>query len=207
MLTKRQFLAGLAASTMPPSIGNTHKADDFVLPEEFLPREVRLKTKLEPGEIHVDPSGYALYWTMPKRKAIRYTIGIGRGNLYHPGEFFVGAKREWPSWRPTPDMMQRSPNSYTDFLEGGRYENGQPGGKHNPLGARALYLYTVTSRRDSYLRIHGTNAPRTIGIEVSNGCARLVNEQVALLYQQVPVGTRVVLYPKPGAGPAHKEIY
>jgi lipoprotein-anchoring transpeptidase ErfK/SrfK len=69
-----------------------------------------------------------------------------------------------------------------------------PGGVENPLGARALYLYTP-ERGDTYLRIHGTNAPRTIGTAVSNGCARLVNDQIIDLYDKVPTGTRVFLYP------------
>ena len=66
------------------------------------------------------------------------------------------------------------------------------GGPNNPLGARALYLHR--GGRDTYLRIHGTNAPNTIGTRVSNGCARLVNEHVVDLYRRVPQGTRVVLY-------------
>lgn len=36
----------------------------------------------------------------------------------------------------------------------------------------------------------------TIGRAVSNGCAGLTNEHVKLLYEQVPMNTRVVLYPK-----------
>jgi lipoprotein-anchoring transpeptidase ErfK/SrfK len=67
-----------------------------------------------------------------------------------------------------------------------------PGGPNNPLGARALYLFTPNGG-DSFLRIHGTNAPRTIGTRVSNGCARLVNSHVVHLYDQVPLGARVFL--------------
>ncbi len=170
-----------------------------------MPREVRLKTKLDPGEIHVDPNQFALFWTLPKKKAIRYTVGIGRGNLYHPGTFIVGARRKWPTWSPTPDMKKRSPDAYANFAEGMPFENGQPGGISNPLGARALYLYTL-SGNDSYLRIHGTNNPGTIGRAVSNGCARLVNDQVIDLFDRVPTGTKVVLIEKIGAGRPHSEI-
>ena len=205
MLKRRDLIAtGLAAGVAglaSPALGHA-LGEKYVLPEEYMPRDVNLKTKLEPGEVHIDPNQFALFWTMPNNKARRYTVGIGRGNLYHPGTYYVGAKREWPRWKPTPDMMERSPNSYKDFVEGARYENGQPGGISNPLGARALYLYQP-GRGDTYLRIHGTNNPRTIGVAVSNGCARLVNDQVIELYELVPMGTKVVLYEKANAGPAH----
>ncbi len=124
---------------------------------------------------------------MANNEALQYSIGIGKPGLYESGEFHVGAKREWPSWTPTPEMIERTP-SYA------QWEDGMPGGPNNPLGARALYLYYAGTVRDSYLRIHGTNRPNTIGSAVSNGCARLVNEYAIHLYNRVPVGTRVVLY-------------
>ncbi|MCF6272780.1 MAG: L,D-transpeptidase [Rhodobacteraceae bacterium] len=209
MINRRKLLAsGLALGALGMSPARAHKlGEEYVLPEEFMPREVRIRDDFEPGVVLVDPNQYALFWTMPGQKAMRYTVGIGRGNLYHDGEFYVGRKVEWPDWRPTPDMIKRSPDSYANFMEGGIYENGpQPGGINNPLGARALYLYNVRTRRDTYLRIHGTNNPRTIGVAVSNGCARLINPQVEELFALVPMGTRVVLYPKAGAGPAHSEV-
>ncbi len=209
MLNRRSFLASsLAAGSIglssPISPALAHKVGEkYVLPQKYMPREVWLRKYLPPGEVHVFPDEFALYWTLPGRKAMRYSVGVGRGNLYHSGTFFVGAKKEWPEWRPTPDMMKREPNSYRKFLQGGPfYENGQPGGISNPLGARALYLFTK-KRGDTYLRIHGTNNPRTIGVAVSNGCARLVNDQVVELYNLVPMGTKVVLNPKANAGPPH----
>jgi lipoprotein-anchoring transpeptidase ErfK/SrfK len=42
-------------------------------------------------------------------------------------------------------------------------------------------------------RIHGTNAPETIGQAVSSGCFRLVNDDVADLYSRVPIGTKVLV--------------
>ncbi len=208
MLNRRHFLtSGLAAGTLglsSPVLAH-RKNQRYVLPQEFMPREVQLDRGLAAGEIHVYPGEFALYWTLADDRAIRWAVGIGRGNLYHPGTFYVRAKQKWPRWRPTYAMKKRSPESYRKFAKGGIYENGQPGGIDNPLGARALYLYTA-SGRDTYLRIHGTNDPRTIGIEVSNGCARLVNDQVKQLYDMVPIGTKVVLNKKAGAGPAHSVI-
>ncbi|HID49694.1 MAG TPA: L,D-transpeptidase, partial [Chromatiales bacterium] len=72
----------------------------YDVPEEYMPRMVRIAKEFVPYEIHVMPSEFALYWTLPDQQAIRYTVGIGRPGLYEAGEFYVGAKKEWPSWTP-----------------------------------------------------------------------------------------------------------
>ncbi len=54
----------------------------------------------------------------------------------------------------------------------------------NPLGVRALYLGSST------YRIHGTDAPWTIGTEASKGCIRMYNRDVLDLYPRVPIGTK-----------------
>ena len=190
-LSRRHFIGTtLAASALlvAPVLAGT-KPKDWALTKAQLPTQVRLKSKLPPGEIHVDPNSYSLYWTLPNDKAIRYTVGVGRGDLFIPGIFHVGAKKEWPSWTPTKEMIARSPGQYA------QYADGMPGGPGNPLGARALYLFDDV-RGDTFLRIHGTPEPWTIGSAVSNGCVRLVNEHVMQLYDSVPMDTRVVLYAK-----------
>ena len=154
--------------------------------DPLAPTLVNVQPDLAPGVIHVDPNRFRLYWTLGGGQAIRYAVGIGRRGLYESGTFRVGAKREWPSWTPTPEMIERDPEQYE------QYADGVPGGPNNPLGARALYLYE--GNRDTYLRIHGTNAPRTIGTAVSNGCARLTNEYIVDLYNRVPMNSRVLLY-------------
>jgi len=205
MLNRRGFIAsGLfaGATGIAPAFAHTprkkvKRRKRYVLPKKYMPRRVILwANSFKPGEIHVYPDEFALYWTLPGRRAIRYSVGVGRGNLYHAGTFFVGQKKEWPEWTPTPDMIKRDPKSYT------RFAGGMKGGINNPLGARALYLFTK-KQGDTFLRIHGTNKPRTIGVAVSNGCARLVNEQVIELYNRVPMGTKVVLYPKKGFAVSH----
>jgi len=42
-------------------------------------------------------------------------------------------------------------------------------------------------------RIHGTNAPDTIGQAVSSGCFRLVNDDIADLYERVQLGAKVIV--------------
>ena len=190
MHNRRQFMTtSLAAGTFGLSAANiaNAKAPAKAPVDEFAPRIVRMGNDFAEGEIHLDPNQFALYWTLPKKRAIRYSVGVGRKGLYESGIFYVGAKKEWPSWTPTPDMIERDPKSYA------RFANGMPGGPNNPLGARALYLFTQ-GRGDTFLRIHGTNKPETIGTRVSNGCARLTNNYIADLYNRVPLHTRVVLY-------------
>ena len=186
--SRRSVLAGgLAAGLLPGARLLAHEAEPFVMPEEYEPTLVRIDAGLPAGEIHVLPNRFQLYWTLPDGEAIRFTIGVGRPGLYHDGAFTVGDKREWPRWQPTDEMIARDPDAYA------RYADGMPGGIDNPLGARALYLFDAEGR-DSYLRIHGTNDPRTIGTAVSNGCARLTNDHITQLYDLVPVGTPVFLY-------------
>lgn len=190
MMNRRDILKtgvafGLLGATPLAAAPNIPTYD---VPEQYLPREVTLRVNLAPGEIHVLPDEFALYWTLPEQRAIRYTVGIGRVGLYEPGDFYVGAKKEFPSWKPTPDMVKRSPELYARYEE-----DGLPGSLSNPLGARALYLFQP-GRGDTFLRIHGTDQPNTIGRAVSNGCARLVNDQIADLYNRVPLQSRVRLY-------------
>ncbi|MEM9798370.1 MAG: L,D-transpeptidase [Pseudomonadota bacterium] len=187
-MDRRHFLA-LSAAMATTSVITPLEAAARAMPADFTPVEVRIREGFGPNEIHVVPDTFMLYWTMPGGRAMRYMVGIGRPGLYEPGEFFIGAKKEWPSWTPTPEMIERDPDEYAEWADG------MPGGPGNPLGARALYLFEP-GRGDTFLRIHGTNAPRTIGTAVSNGCARLVNDQIIELYQRVPMRSRVVLYPK-----------
>ena len=57
----------------------------------------------------------------------------------------------------------------------------------NPLGVRGLYLGQTA------YRIHGTDAPWTIGQDVSKGCIRLLNEHVVELYDRTSIGTKVTV--------------
>lgn len=186
-MLRRDFLcSALAVAASGPAAAQVAPQATFELPDEFKPRIVRVRN-VAPNEIHVVPQEFALYWTQADGKAIRYAVGIGREGLYEPGVFYVGAKKEWPSWTPTQEMIERNPAAYK------RWEDGMPGGPNNPLGSRAIYLFTP-ERGDTFLRIHGTTEPQTIGTRVSNGCVRLVNSHIAHLYDQVPMQARVVLH-------------
>jgi lipoprotein-anchoring transpeptidase ErfK/SrfK len=152
------------------------------------PRFRRQRVKypgIEPaGTIVVDTSQRFLYAVEADGWATRYGVGVGEKGLSFKGAATVGRKADWPSWTPTAAMMERKPRLV-------QYAGGVPGGPNNPLGARALYLYR--DGQDTHFRVHGTNEPWTIGTEVSNGCIRLINDDIIDLYDRTPLGTRVLV--------------
>lgn len=183
MISRRHVVLGGVAAVLVPSQAPAHDSN-FKLDPRFEPQAVRF-TGFEPGVLVVDPSNHFLYLVTGSSRARRYGVGVGRAGLAFRGTATVGRKAEWPSWRPTDNMIRRDPKKYA------RYAGGVAGGPGNPLGARALYLYR--DGRDTMYRIHGTNEPSSIGRSVSNGCIRMVNDHVKDLYQRVPVGTKVIV--------------
>jgi lipoprotein-anchoring transpeptidase ErfK/SrfK len=140
---------------------------------------VNYRTSEAPGTIIIDTPNTFLYLVMPGGKAMRYGIGVGREGFTWAGTKTIERKAEWPDWTPPPEMIQRQPY-LPRFVAGG---------DGNPMGARGMYL------SGSVYRIHGTNAPESIGTQVSSGCIRLLNEDVIDLYNRVHVGTKVVVLP------------
>jgi lipoprotein-anchoring transpeptidase ErfK/SrfK len=119
-----------------------------------------------------------LYWIHRRGVAITYPIAVPRAQSRWQGVTVVSDKRVNPGWTPTPEMRREDP-WLPAYVPGGH--------PRNPLGVRALYLGSTT------YRIHGTDAPWTVGAAVSKGCIRLTNEDVLDLYPRVPIGTRVTV--------------
>ena len=162
------------APDVDPGIDHGNSAD---LPEDFQKRLVFYRSQQPSGVIIVNTVERHLYLIQDPTHAIRYGIGVGREGFTWQGLLQISRKAEWPDWHPPPEMIERQP-----YLP--RFMAGGPG---NPLGARAMYL------GNTVYRIHGTNAPETIGQAVSSGCFRLVNDDVIDLYSRVNVGTRVIV--------------
>ena len=156
----------------------------FKVKDQFAPQSVPFRG-YKPGTIVIDTKKKFLYFVESPVSAIRYGVAVGQEGLEFTGKATVGAKQPWPRWTPTKEMIKRSPGKYA------RYKDGMDGGPKNPLGARAIYLYQ--GRQDTYLRIHGTNQPETIGTASSNGCFRMINEHVIDLYDRVQMGAEVVV--------------
>ncbi|WP_442578987.1 L,D-transpeptidase [Mesorhizobium sp. ASY16-5R] len=147
----------------------------------YLPQQVEYSGSEQPGTIVIDTSSKFLYLVQSGGKARRYGVGVGQEGMVWTGTQKISRKAEWPDWRPPGEMIVR------ERAKGRDLPAFMAGGPQNPLGARALYL------GDTLYRIHGTNAPWTIGTNVSSGCIRLRNEDVVDLYERVGVGTRVVV--------------
>jgi L,D-transpeptidase ErfK/SrfK len=120
------------------------------------------------------------------QRVITHPIGIGKVGWSTPeGSTKVTGKRKNPIW--TPPLSVRKEHK----------ENGDPlpkkvpPGPDNPLGA-----YAMTLGWDSYL-IHGTNKPYGVGMRSSHGCMRFYPEDIALLFDQIPVGTPVHVVNQP----------
>lgn len=139
-----------------------------------------------PGTIVVDTKHHYLYFVLPHHKAIRYGVATGMEAYGWTGTAVVGRMEKWPRWIPPKDMVQRWP-----YLKPTLAAGGLPGGPDNPLGARALYLYS--HGKDTLYRIHGTNEPEQIGQGVSSGCIRMRNIDAIDLYNRVHIGTKVIV--------------
>jgi lipoprotein-anchoring transpeptidase ErfK/SrfK len=141
-------------------------------------QNISFSPQYKPGQIIVSFSDRRLYLITKQGQALTYPVAVPTGEARWQGTTFISNKLINPPWTPTAEMVRKNP----------RLPTWVPGGHPmNPLGVRALYLGSST------YRIHGTDAPWTIGQAVSHGCIRMLNEDVLDLYPRVPVGTRVTV--------------
>jgi lipoprotein-anchoring transpeptidase ErfK/SrfK len=171
-LLRRRSVVPASTNDLPPGVdGGSTDADLSLI---FRRQRVFYRTTLPPGTIVVDKLQHFAYLVMPNSSALRYGVGVGSSCAELSGLRRIASKAEWPEWKPPPGsgLNRGAP---------------MPGGPGNPLGARVLQL------DDEQSRIHGTNAPKTIGEDVTLGCVRLVNDDVADLYNRVSLGAGVVL--------------
>ena len=138
---------------------------------------VDFATRMDRGSVVINTKERALYFVLGNGKAARYSVAVPKKGFGWSGIERVSAKQPWPDWRPPAPMRKRRPE-LPAFMAGG---------PENPLGARAIYLGS------SIYRIHGTNEPASIGKAASSGCIRMLNEDVAELYEHVRLGAVVVV--------------
>jgi lipoprotein-anchoring transpeptidase ErfK/SrfK len=148
-------------------------------------RIVEFGSNEKAGTIIIRTSERALYRIMGNGKAKRYLVAVGKEGFSWSGTARVGRKAVNPTWRPPPEMIERTPK-YAKWAEG------MPGGlPFNPLGPRAMYLYNKGG--DTGFRIHGTIHPESIGSAASSGCIRMLNHEVIDLYNMTRSGTKVIV--------------
>jgi lipoprotein-anchoring transpeptidase ErfK/SrfK len=172
---KRPSVAAAADGDLAPGVdGGSTDAD---VPFFFRRQPVFYRTTHPVGTLIVDKSQRFLYLIQPNQVALRYGVGVGKPCADVAGLRRVTSKLEWPQWQAPAELLQRKPATPAML----------PGGPGNPLGARLIGLDDGTSR------IHGTNAPKTIGSVLNTGCIRLVNDDIVDLYNRVAMDARVVL--------------
>jgi lipoprotein-anchoring transpeptidase ErfK/SrfK len=180
------LLLAIMAALAPAAAEDIRNPEPVKIPTLFgtiiigtnFPREVvNFSEKQPPGTIIVSTGQRRLYYVMGDGKALRYAIAVGKEGYAWSGTSTISSKREWPGWTPPADMRKRKPE-LPAFM---------PGGKDNPLGARALYL------GDTLYRIHGTNEPWYMGSAQSSGCIRMTNDDVIDLYGRAKVGATVIV--------------
>lgn len=141
-------------------------------------QEIGFSSKYRRGTIIVSFGDRRLYYIHKKGSALSYPIGVPTGRAAWAGTLRVSRKKINPGWTPTARMRRENP------ALPGHVKGGDP---KNPLGVRALYLGSTL------YRIHGTDAPWTIGQVVTSGCIRLYNNDVIDLYNRAGVGTKVIV--------------
>jgi len=136
---------------------------------------------LRVGDILIDTASHRLMFAVSPGRVETFPVAVGKQGARWKGTAVVGRKVVFPTWRPTARMRSKERNLPSVVAPG----------RHNPLGTRAIYLYR--NGRDTLFRIHGTNAPWSIGKSVSHGCIRMLNASVEHLYDEVRIGARVTV--------------
>lgn len=163
------------------------------VPAEYLRQVVDFPSNEAPGTVIINPKSKHLYFILGDNKAIRYGVSVGKAGFEWSGEALVTGRRNWPTWTPPKEMIERNPK-----LE--KWAKGQPGGLDNPMGARALYL--TTNGVDYGYRIHGTPDWWSIGKSASSGCIRMINQDVIDLFNRVPSNAKVIVMTASGEMPS-----
>jgi L,D-transpeptidase ErfK/SrfK len=154
---------------------------DIVLPTRFI---------LPPGPregIVINLAEYRLYY-FPKGQNVVHTfpLGIGREGWGSPvAHTTITGKTPNPAWYPPASIRAEH------AADGDPLPTVVPPGPDNPLGPFKFSLGTP-----GYL-IHGSNKKFGIGMRVSHGCFRMLNENVLQLAAMAPIGTSVRIINEP----------
>ena len=150
-----------------------HTTVDFIkkindLTSDNLYPNMKLKIHTAPLSILIDKSKNTLVLYLDGEAVKRYSVATGKKNCTPVGEFKVTDKLLHPTWFKTGAILP-------------------PGSPENALGTRWIGF-----DKPGY-GIHGTIEPKSIGTQASEGCVRMLNDEVEELYSLVPVGTKVTI--------------
>lgn len=126
---------------------------------------------------------------------ITHPIGIGKEGWSTPlGSTQIITKQKDPTWFVPASIREEHAKN------GDPLPAIVPPGPDNPLGQFAMRLGLP-----GYL-IHGTNKPYGIGMRVSHGCIHLYPEDIAKLFEVIPVGVAVNIINKPYSAGWHNNM-
>jgi lipoprotein-anchoring transpeptidase ErfK/SrfK len=189
-LSRREFLSSsLALGFTSAAWAEEPFPIDMKTPEKleykFKRRETEYDASIPPGTIIVEYSKRLLFHVHSPGLATRYGVSVGKGTKAWTGEVTIAKMTEWPRWFPAPYHISIKPE-LAKWLP-----DGMPGGKDNPMGARAMYLYK--GKVDTVNRIHGAAKFDDIGKKNTAGCIGMLDGDIVHLYANVKVGTKVVM--------------
>lgn len=142
----------------------------------FLQPGQRLRIPTESVRVLIDVDARWLLYLHGDEVVASFRVGVGRqGEDTLTGDFVVGEKQEDPSWF----RQGQAPVPFGD--------------PRNPLGTRWIAWYR-SGEKTGY-GIHGTWEPATIGDAASDGCIRMRNEDVEMLYEILPQGAPIRVQP------------
>ncbi len=153
----------------------------MVIPTEFiLPSAPHQGIVLNIAELRV-------YYYYPNSNIVyTFPVGIGQMGWKTPtGQTTIVQKRENPVWIP-PDSIRAEAAA-----KGRTLPYSVPAGPNSPLGKYAINLGWTN------YRMHGTNAPSSVGLRSSHGCVRMLPEDIESLFNMVEVGTKVTIVHEP----------
>ena len=143
--------------------------------EQILSNSLHPVALVHQTELVVDLSDRQLSLYQDGMLQSRFEIAIGKAGWETPsGNFSVINMRKDPVWQ---NPITRE--VVTDPAE-------------NPLGSRWIGFWTDGTHQIGF---HGTNQTELIGQAVSHGCVRLRDSDVQALFEQVAVGTPVIVQP------------
>jgi lipoprotein-anchoring transpeptidase ErfK/SrfK len=143
---------------------------------------VAFSPNIQPGTIVISAHQRTLFYVVSPGAAMRYRVAVPKSGKEWSGSASVDGKYVNPDWSPPPIVRQDHPE-LPNLIRGGS--------PRNPMGIRALTLDRFQ------VAIHGTTQKMrsSIGTAASYGCIRMLNEDVADLYDRVSVGTPVIMAP------------
>ncbi|WP_419191739.1 L,D-transpeptidase family protein [Engelhardtia mirabilis] len=146
--------------------------------DDYLREGQTLRIPVEPVSVLVDVGARWMLYFIGNEVVESFHVGVGReGAETILGTFEAGQKIPEPPWW----RRGQEPVPYGD--------------PKNPLGTRWIGWRVPGEADDTSYGFHGTWEPQSIGTASSEGCVRMVNDRVELLFEILPMGAEILVRP------------